>query len=99
VFTTILRHVLTRLLAALIIVLVLSPYSEPFATIHGTDFGGGGAIDMDAGTAKPKPSSKDVLVAPLTVAVVVELRAIGGAAVVPPAMPDVRPGQRAVLRL
>ena len=40
VFTTILRHVLTRLLAALIVILVLSPYSEPFATIHGAGFGG-----------------------------------------------------------
>ena len=101
VFTTILRHVLTRLLAALIVVLVLSPYTEPFATIHGTDFGRAGAIDMDAAsTAKPKPSSKDdVLVAPRIVAVAVSLGAIDGAAVVPSVTLDSRSGQRAILRL
>ena len=100
VFTTILRHVLTRLLAALIVILVLSPYSEPFATIHGTDFGGSGAVDVDGGAAKPKPSTKEALVAPPIVAVVVvDLRATAGAAIVPSATLDSHSSQRTILRL
>jgi hypothetical protein len=60
VFATIYRSVVTRFLAAFIVVLVLSPYSEPFATIDGTDFGGVGAVDVgDMG--KLKVTAQDAL--------------------------------------
>jgi hypothetical protein len=62
VFAAIYRSVLTRVLAALIVLLVVSPYSEPFATMAGTDFGGAGAVDV-GGASKIKISTQDVLAA------------------------------------
>jgi hypothetical protein len=97
VFTTILRSLVTRLLAAFIIVLVVSPYSEPFATMDGTDFGGAGAVDV--GASKFKNSTGDGLV-PLPAPVLI------GAMLLPADSPlasavtyDPRPGRRAILRL
>jgi len=98
VFTTILRNLVTRLLAAFIIVLVVSPYSEPFATMDGTDFGGAGAVDI-GGASKFKNSTGDGLV-PLPAPVPI------GAMLLPADSPlasavtyDPRPGRRAILRL
>jgi hypothetical protein len=68
VLTTLYRSVLMRLLAALIIVLVVSPYSEPFATMYGTDFGGAGAVDL-GGTSKLETSALAALVPPIVVVV------------------------------
>jgi hypothetical protein len=63
VFPTTSRSVVTRLLATLIVLLVISPYTEPFATIHGTDTTRAGAIDVD-GTAKSKDGTHDGLACP-----------------------------------
>jgi len=60
VFVAIYRSRVTRFLAALIIALVVSPYSEPFATIDGTDFSGAGAVDVSA--SKLKLDTQDVIV-------------------------------------
>jgi hypothetical protein len=62
VFVAIYRSRLTRFLAAFIIALVVSPYSEPFATIDGTDFSGAGAVDVSG--SKLKADTQDVLVGP-----------------------------------
>jgi|SRR4030095_5971898 hypothetical protein len=97
-FTTIYRSVLTRVLAALIVVLVVSPYSEPFATITGTDFGGAGAVDV-GGASKLKTSALDALVpAPI----VVVLRDVLVCIEPPVLLTDIldsRSCQRAILRL
>jgi hypothetical protein len=98
VFTAILRTLTTRLLAAFIIVLVVSPYSEPFATMDGTDFGGAGAVDV-GGTAKFKNSTGDGLVPPPAL-ILIEAASLSPDT--PPALPvtfDRRPGRRAILRL
>jgi hypothetical protein len=60
VFVAIYHSRLTRFLAALIITLVVSPFSEPFATLDGTDFSGAGAVDVNA--SKLKLDTQDVLV-------------------------------------
>jgi hypothetical protein len=98
VFTSLYRSICTRFLAAVIIALVLSPYSEPFATIHGTDFGGAGAVDV-GDASKLKAVALDALVPAAMI-------------LVPPSLPvtthrrcplaialDARGGRRAVLRL
>lgn len=68
VFIAIYRSRVTRFVAALIIALVVSPYSEPFATIDGTDFGGAGAVDVLTGS-KVKTAGQDVCAVPPVVAV------------------------------
>ena len=98
VFTTLYRSLLTRLIAAFIVVLVVSPYSEPFATMSGTDFGGAGAVDV-GGDAKFKPSTDDALAPPVTVAVAVLDVVHVERPVVTYLARDSREGQRAVLRL
>jgi hypothetical protein len=98
VFATIHRSLWTRLLAAFIVVLVVSPYSEPFATMDGTDFGGAGAVDVGP-TSKLKTSSQDALVAPPVVAIVVAALTSDDRPLPSPVIPDPRGNQRAVLRL
>jgi hypothetical protein len=61
-FAAIRHNVLTRLIAVFIVALVVSPYSEPFATMSGTDFGGAGAVDVGGGS-KFKATT-DVLASP-----------------------------------
>jgi hypothetical protein len=63
--TSIYESVLTRILAAAIIVLVVSPYSEPFATMAGTDFGRAGAVDCGDGSKFKSPTHDAVAPAPL----------------------------------
>ena len=98
VFTTILRSVVTRILAALIIVLVVSPYSEPFATMDGTDFGGAGAVDV-GGAAKFKNSTDDGLVSPPVPVVLEAVSLRADPPLIPVATHDLRLARRAVLRL
>ena len=63
VFVGIYRSRFSRFIAALIIALVVSPYSEPFATIDGTDFSGAGAVDV-VSVSKLKTISPDLIVMP-----------------------------------
>ena len=63
IFVAIYRSRVSRFIAALIIALVVSPYSEPFATIDGTDFSGAGAVDVVNGS-KLKTISQDLIVVP-----------------------------------
>ena len=60
VFVAIYHSRVTRFLAAFIIALVVSPFSEPFATLDGTDFSGAGAVDVSA--SKLKLDTQDVIV-------------------------------------
>ena len=92
------RTVCCRLIAAFIVMLVVSPYSEPFATMDGTDFGGAGAVDV-GGSSKLKTSALDALV-PVPMVVVLHAVFITTEQPVPPAVTlDSRGTQRAVLRL
>ena len=63
VFLAIYRSRVTRFIAAFIIALVVSPFSEPFATIDGTDFSGAGAVEVVSGS-KLKADPHDVIVVP-----------------------------------
>lgn len=99
VFTTIYRSLLTRFLAAFIVMLVVSPYSEPFATMSGTDFGGAGAVDVGGDGAKFKTSTDDALAPPVTVAVTVLDVVRTDRPVTMVQARDSRQGQRVVLRL
>jgi hypothetical protein len=98
VFTTILRSVTTRLLAAFIIVLVVSPYSEPFATMDGTDFGGAGAVDV-GDASKFKNATDDGLVPPLAPILIEAAFFPAAASLASAVMCDLRHGRRAILRL
>ena len=99
VFTSLYRSCLARLIAAFIVVLVVSPYSEPFATMSGTDFGGAGAVDVGGGGAKFKTSTDDALAPPMTVVLgVVDVVRVERPPTAAMAR-DSRQGQRAVLRL
>mgnify|MGYP001083932545 CR=1 FL=1 len=97
-FATIYRSVFTRLLAALIVVLVVSPYSEPFATMNGTDFGGSGAVDL-GGSSKTKTPTQDALPTPPSVVIGSDHSLIDVRSIVQPVARDFRPGQRTILRL
>ena len=97
ILATIYRSVFTRLLAALIVVLVLSPYSEPFATIDGTDFSGAGAVDVEGGS-KLKSSTHDALMTPPVLATIVGALASDPDASRPQTL-DSRRSQRTILRL
>jgi hypothetical protein len=92
------RHVLSRLLAVFIVVLVLSPYSEPFATMTGTDFGGAGAVDI-SGASKLKTVANDVLAAPPALELVLDVSVETVAHAELPVVCDSRQKQRTVLRL
>ena len=98
VFTTILRSLVTRLLAACIIVLVVSPYSEPFATIDGTDFGGAGAVDV-GGASKFKNSTSEGLLPPPAPVVIEAVFLPADTPLASAVTSELRHGQRAVLRL
>jgi hypothetical protein len=98
VLATLYRSLLMRLVAAFIIVLVVSPYSEPFATMNGTDFGGAGAVDVGSGS-KAKASTQDVLVTPLLTFVIVHAFAGTDRPSVASVVLDSRRAQRAILRL
>jgi hypothetical protein len=98
VFATIYRSLWTKLLAAFIVVLVISPYSEPFATMDGTDFGAAGAVDV-GGSAKFKTSSQDALTAAPIVAVVFNARIITDRPSMRSVSLESRRSQRAILRL
>jgi ABC-type dipeptide/oligopeptide/nickel transport system permease subunit len=96
--TTISRSFLARILAALLVVLVVSPYSEPFATMVGTDFGGAGAIDV-GGTSKVKSLDQDSLVAAPVVIVFLAAVLTMERPNTPSVRLDSRATQRAILRL
>ncbi|HEY7186916.1 MAG TPA: hypothetical protein VH436_10220 [Vicinamibacterales bacterium] len=96
---TLSRTVLCRLLAAFIVVLVVSPYSGPFATINGTDFGGSGAVDVGDSSSKQKTPTQDVLPPPLVVVTHSDLSLVDVRPIVRSAARDVRPRQRTILRL
>ena len=81
-----------------ILMLVVSPYSEPFATMNGTDFGGSGAVDV-GGSSKPKAPTQEALPPPPFVVTASDLSPIDVRPIVRPAARDVRPGQRTILRL
>jgi len=98
VFATIHRSLCTRLVAAFIVMLVVSPYSEPFATLDGTDFGGAGAVDI-GGSSKLKTSAQDALPSPLVVAVFIDVAPSASRRIMRPATLDSRGHHRAILRL
>ena len=98
VFAAIYRSVLTRVLAALIVLLVVSPYSEPFATMAGTDFGGAGAVDV-GGASKGKPSTQDALAAIPTSVFVWDGRRLPVPLIALSGPIDSRRSQRTILRL
>src|SRR5215471_15162959 len=81
--TTIYRSLWTRLMAAFIVVLVVSPYSEPFATMDGTDFGGAGAVDV-GGSAKFKTPAQDALASAPLITVVIDVLMITDRPIVRP---------------
>ena len=97
-FATIYRSVFTRLLAALIVVLVVSPYSEPFATITGTDFGGAGAVDV-GGASKLKTSTLEALLPVPIVVVLPDVRRSLDIPIFSTFVLDSRGVRRAILRL
>ena len=98
ILPTFTRHILGRLLAAFIVVLIVSPYSEPFATMTGTDFGGAGAVDiLDA--SKTKAVANDVLAAPPVVDLVVDVSVEIVSIPERPVVCDARQTQRTILRL
>jgi hypothetical protein len=86
--------VLSRLMATLIIVLIVTPWTEPFASIHGAV----GTVDV-GGEAKTKTASQDVLVPVLSVVIVDDTRPAPVGAIVPSTPFEFHPGQRAILRL
>ena len=96
--TSIYKSVLTRILAAAIIVLIVSPYSEPFATMAGTDFGGAGAVDCGGGSKFKSPTQDAVAPAPLRL-VLVEMCLPSESPMVTPMALATRSHQRLVLRL
>ena len=98
VFTTIFRSWITRVVAAFIVVLVVSPYSEPFATMDGTDFGGAGAVDV-GGASKFKHSTSDGFVFPPAVILIEPAFLPADMPLAPAVSYDLRHGRRAVLRL
>ena len=95
---TLARTSLCRLLAAFIVVLVVSPYSEPFATMDGTDFGAAGAVDVSP-TSKVKTSAADALAAVPIMAVADDGFLIAHGPLTRSVMRDPRHSLRAVLRL
>ena len=98
VFATIYRSVVTRFLAAFIVVLVLSPYSEPFATIDGTDFGSFGAVDV-GGAGKFKATDQDALAGASTGFVLTDVFIVLKRPVTRSLARDARQGHLAILRL
>ena len=89
--------VVTRLLAVFFVLLVVSPYTEPFATIHGTDATCAGAIDVD-GTVKSKTGPQDGLASPPMVTVAADLVVVANRPVSSTVPLDSFDRQRAILR-
>jgi hypothetical protein len=85
-------------MAAFIVVLVVSPYSEPFATMDGTDFGGAGAVDV-GGSAKFKTPSQDALASSPVITVVIDAFVITDRPTSRPMALESRRSQRTILRL
>ena len=98
VFVAIYRSQVTRLLAALIIVLVVSPFSEPFATIDGTDFSGAGAVDVVSGS-KLKTATQDVILVPQVAVFLLDASTIVAQPLLFALTIDARRSQRAILRV
>src|SRR5262245_11987202 len=98
VLVAIYRSPVTRFIAALIIALVVSPYSEPFATIDGSDFSGAGAVDVVSGS-KLKTVSQDVIVVPQAAVFLVDSSTIITQPLAFVVTPDTRRSQHAILRV
>jgi hypothetical protein len=98
VFPAIYRSLVTRVLAALIVLLVVSPYSEPFATIDGTDFGGLGAVDV-GGAGKFKATDKDALAGASTAFVLTGVFIVLDRPITRSLVRDSRQARLAILRL
>jgi hypothetical protein len=98
VFVAIYRSRVSRFVAALIIALVVSPYSEPFATIDGTDFSGAGAVDVVNGS-KLKIATLDLIVVPLAAVFLRDQSAIASQPVPFFLTVQTRRTQRAILRV
>ena len=96
---TLSRTVYCRLLAAFIVVLVVSPYSEPFATMNGTDFGGSGAVDVGGSSKSKAPTQEDILLPPPSIVAALDLSPIDVRSVARPVAVNLHPGQHAILRL
>jgi hypothetical protein len=97
VFVAIYRSRVTRFLAALIITLVVSPFSEPFATIDGTDFSGAGAVDVSA--SKLKLDTQDVLLVPQVAVFLSDAFTIAAQPFLFSVTLETRRSQRAILRV
>jgi hypothetical protein len=98
VLNTVYRSVCARFFAALIVVLVLLPFTEPFPTIDGTDFSGAGAVDA-CGESKLKKSAQDALPAPaMSVVAIYMFTSAETLIMLSPAL-DSRPGERRILRV
>jgi len=97
---TLSRTACCRLIALFIVMLVVSPYSEPFATMNGADFGGSGAVDVgDSSKTKTKTPTHDALPTLPSVVIGSDHSLIGVRSIVRPAARDLRPGQHTILRL
>jgi hypothetical protein len=98
VFVAIYRSRVSRFIAALIIVLVVSPFSEPFATIDGTDFSGAGAVDVVSGS-KLKTISLDLIVVPQVAVFLCDGSDTAAPSVLASVTIHTRRDQRAILRV
>jgi hypothetical protein len=98
VFLAIYRSRVTRFIAAFIIALVVSPFSEPFATIDGTDFSGAGAVDVVSGS-KLKAGTLDVIVVPHVAVFLFDASAIAAQPILFSLTIETRLSQRAILRV
>ena len=97
ILNTIYRSVFARFFAALIVVLVLLPFTEPFPTID-TDFSGAGAVDA-YGESKLKKSAQDALPAPTMSVVAIHMFTSSETLIMLPPALDSRPGERRILRV
>jgi hypothetical protein len=98
VFPAIYHSRVTRFIAAFIIALVVSPFSEPFATIDGTDFSGAGAVDVVSGS-KLKAATQDLIVAPQVAVFLSDWSTVAAEPFLFFPTFGVRRGQRAILRV
>jgi hypothetical protein len=97
VFVAIYHSRVTRFLAALIIALVVSPFSEPFATIDGTDFSCAGAVEVSG--SKLKADTQDVLVVPQAAVFLFDASTIADQPFLVSLTLETRRSQRAILRV
>ena len=92
ILASVYRCVLSRLMAALIVVLVVTPWTEPFASIHGAV----GTVDV-GGESKVKTASQDVLVP--SVVIVDDTRPAPVGVIASSGPLEFHRDQRAILRL